>query len=357
MKNNLLQQKKIMVIAILISIIVVLGIGGCLFYTSNLKAVSSNKNDVVFEVRAGETSDIVLVNLKEEKLIKNPTIAKLYMKFHGLTDIKAGFFSISSSMDTKEIVAILNDNSEAKAKQVRITFKEGMWAKNMATLIEEKMGVSKDELLSLWNDDTYLKEQISVYPFLSEEILNSQFKVKLEGYLFPETYTFKKDASAKDITKTFLDHFQTVYDTYATQIKSSTYSTQEIITLASMVQYEAATKKDMDLVAGVFFNRLAIDMPLQSSVTVCYSLYDKMKSADDCEVNSDIDSPYNTYLHNGLPIGPILNPGEDAIRAVLYPQASDYLYFVADIYGDGSVHYATTLAEHEANVDKYNLRK
>lgn len=357
MSSRLIQNKKVMVVAICIAIVAILSLGGFFYYSSNLSAVSSNKDTIVFEVKVGETPDVVLGNLKEKKLIKNTSIAKLYMKFHGLSDIKAGLFSVNAAMDTKEILAVLNDNTKAKDEQVSITFKEGMWAKNVATLIEEKMGVSKDELLALWNDDAYLSELMKTYPFLTDDILNSDYKVKLEGYLFPETYTFKKGANAYDITTTFLNHFQSVYDKYGDEIKKSGYSTHEIVILASMVQYEAATKKDMDLVAGVFFNRIAIDMPLQSSVTVCYSLYDKMTSADDCEVNSDIDSPYNTYLHNGLPVGPILNPGEDAIRAVLEPKESEYLYFVADIYGNGSVHYAKTLEEHEANVDKYNLRK
>ncbi len=109
----------------------------------------------------------------------------------------------------------------------------------------------------------------------------------------------------------------------------------------------------MYLVSGVFYNRLGIDMPLQSSVTVCYALYDDFAHASDCETNADIDSPYNTYQHNGLPIGPILNPGKVAIDAALHPQESDYLYFIADIYGDGTVYYAKTFEEHSALVAKY----
>ncbi|MEG0275032.1 MAG: endolytic transglycosylase MltG, partial [Longicatena sp.] len=123
------------------------------------------------------------------------------------------------------------------------------------------------------------------------------------------------------------------------------------------VQYEAAKKSDMDMIAGVFYNRLKQNMPLQSSVTVCYALYDNLTSSDDCEIQTDINSPYNTYQVSGLPIGPILNPGEEAIHAVLNPKDSEYLYFVADIYGDGTVYYAKTLNEQEANIDKYGLRK
>ena len=124
-----------------------------------------------------------------------------------------------------------------------------------------------------------------------------------------------------------------------------------------MVQYEASTKKDMELVAGVFYNRLKKGMKLESSVTVCYALYDDLTSGEDCEIQYNIDSPYNTYKNEGLPVGPILNPGEDAIAAVLHPEKSDYLYFVADIYGDGKVYYAKTYDEQLKNQEKFNLNK
>lgn len=357
MNKDWLKNKKILIPVIIAAVIVVLAGGGFAYYSSSLGAVSSKDEPVVFVVNAGETTDVVLDHLKEEGLIKNTTMAKLYVKLHGLNDIKAGNFSLNRSLNTKEILAILNSTEAAKDDQVIITFKEGMWAKDVAALIESKMGIPKEELLKLWNDDTYLKTLMKTYPFLNDDILNTQYKVKLEGYLFPETYSFKKDADAKEITETFLKHFANIYDKYKSDIDASGYRVQEIVTLASVVQYEAAHKSDMDMIAGVFYNRLDQGMMLQSSVTVCYSLYDDLTSADDCEVNADIDSPYNTYLHEGLPIGPILNPGEEAIDAVLHPKKNDYLYFVADIYGDGAVHYARTLAEHEANIDKYNLRK
>ena len=275
------------------------------------------------------------------------------MKFHGLSDIKAGNFKLDARWDTET----LNDSKQANADDIKITFKEGMWAKDVAALIEKQTGVKAGELLALWNDDAYLNTLIKKYSFLSRDILNAQYKVKLEGYLYPETYSFHKDATAKQITETFLDQFQKTIAPYEADIKKSGMSMQEAITFASIVQYEASTKEDMEMIAGVFQNRLKQGMTLDSSVTVCYALYDDMTSGEDCEVNTHIDSPYNTYKNAGLPIGPILNPGAMAIQAVLHPKANDYLYFVADIYGDGKVYYARTLDEQEANIDKYNLRK
>lgn len=352
-----LKNKKVLIALISVCIVLAAALSMVVYYKTDLKAVASSETVTSFSVQQGETSEIVLDNLQKQELIRNKTVAKLYMKFHGLSDIKAGNFKLDAKWDTPKILETLNDSKQADADDIKITFKEGMWAKDVAALIEQKTGVKAKELLALWNDDAYLNTLIKKYSFLSKDILNAQYKVKLEGYLYPETYRFHKDATAKQITETFLNQFQTAIAPYEADIKNSKLNMQEVITFASIVQYEASSKEDMEMIAGVFQNRLKQGMSLDSSVTVCYALYDDMTSGEDCEVNTHIESPYNTYKNAGLPIGPILNPGATAINAVLHPKDNDYLYFVADIYGDGKVYYAKTLDEQEANIDKYNLRK
>ena len=352
-----LKNKKVLIALISVCIVLAAALSVFIYYKTGLKAVSSRETPTSFQVQPGETSEAVLDKLQTQELIRNKTVAKLYMKFPGLSDIKAGNFKLDARWDTPKILETLNDSKQANADDIKITFKEGMWAKDVAALIEKQTGVKAGELLALWNDDAYLNTLIKKYSFLSRDILNAQYKVKLEGYLYPETYSFHKDATAKQITETFLDQFQKAIAPYEADIKKSGMSMQEAITFASIVQYEASTKEDMEMIVGVFQNRLKQGMTLDSSVTVCYALYDDMTSGEDCEVNTHIDSPYNTYKNAGLPIGPILNPGAMAIQAVLHPKANDYLYFVADIYGDGKVYYARTLDEQEANIDKYNLRK
>lgn len=355
--KKLLTNKKIAIPAIIVAILVVLGIGGVVFYQQNLKPVSSVSEKLNFEVVQGDSVASITTRLEENELIRSSSVTKLYGKLHGLNDVKAGNFVLDKSWSSKEILEALNDSSKAKGDEVMITFREGIWAKDIAVELEKQLGIPAQDFINLWNDDAYLRELMQTYTFLTEDVCNDQVRVKLEGYLFPETYTFSKDADAKAITKIFLDHFQGVYDKNKAAIEQSGMSLHDIITLASIVQYEASTPEDMKMIAGVFFNRMKENMNLGSSVTVCYAMYDKLTGPDDCEVNTNIDSPYNTYLHMGLPIGPIENPGEEAIKAVLQPTESEYLYFVADIYGDGTVHYAKTLTEQEANVDKYNLRK
>ncbi len=348
-----IQNKKLLIALISAVTVVILLLCSFLFYQMSLQPVTSNSEIVDFEVVEGDNASNVIERLSDEDIIKNAAIAKLYARFNGLNDIKAGHFRIDRSWNTGEILSYMNDSANASGKQERITVIEGMWAKDIAAAVEKKLNVKAKDLLTLWNDEEYLRTLIKRYEFLDESILNDQTRVRLEGYLYPETYSFESDATAQDITETLLDQFDRVYQSLKSDIVKDGRSIHDIITLASLVQYESKTVEDMGMIAQVFENRLAIDMKLQSSVTICYALYEEYKNAMDCEVNSDIDSPYNTYMHSGLPIGPILNPGEVAIKAVLHPTDNDYLYFMADIYGDGKVYYAKTLDEHEANVSKY----
>ena len=342
--------------AVLIVLVVCAGLvlGGIFFYNGQLKPAASESEQITFTVSQGESLNRVIKNLEDQGVIRSGWAAKISVKLAKLTNIKAGTYILDPSWEVREIFEVLNDSHGAVVNDTRLTFIEGDWAKHIAEKIGETTRCSKDEMLALWNDESYVRSLMSDYPFLTEEIFNADSRILLEGYLFPETYNFFVDADADQITRKILDQTLKVYNEFADQFAQSQLSVHQLFTLASSVQYEAAKPSDMQLVAGVFYNRLAAGMKLQSSVTVCYAI-DKEKDDDwmACEVNPDFDSPYNTYRVEGLPPGPILNPGRDAIQAVLQPQASDYLYFMADVKGDGTVYYAKTYAEHQANVRKY----
>ncbi len=347
--------------------VAVLVIAGALYtwYLNALSAVNERRQDVVFVVESGENMDSVLERLQEENLIKNSFLVSLHARISGLTQTWEGVFTLNDTMSADEILRRLNDADEAKTNQTLITFPEGSWAKDYAALIEENLGISAEELIAKWNDMEYIRTLAQDYAFLDADTLdNEDYRVRLEGYLFPETYAFDEDADADAVTRTFLDHFQEIYEKYAHDFEDSDMSIHELITLASIVQYEASTAEDMKTIAGVFYNRLQEGMPLQSTVTVCYALYDDLDRSDSeswkaCEASTDIDSPYNTYLNEGLPIGPIVNPGEQAIEAVLHPDENDYLYFIADINGvrgkQGKVYYSTTYEEHRQLQEELGL--
>lgn len=349
-------MKNSKVLISLIAIVTVLLVIACgfLFYQMNLQPVSSESTPVEFQVASGESTNAVITRLDDEGIIKNAMVAKIYNKFAGL-EAKAGDFVLDTSWSTQEILKFLDNSSNSGGVGIKVTLREGLWAKDIAAELESKLQIPANDLINLWNDNTYLQELITQYDFLTEDILNSEYRVKLEGYLFPETYNFPKNCDARTATKIILDHFQTVYDKYKADITATGMTTQQLITLASIVQYEAATEEDMFMVAGVFKNRLDASEALGSSVTVCYALYEDFEKAWDCETNGDIDSPYNTYKHQGLPIGPVSNPGEAAINAAIHPKQSDYFYFLADIKNDGKVYYSKTLAEHEAKIKELGL--
>ena len=198
-----------------------------------------------------------------------------------------------------------------------------------------------------------MREMIDRYEFLDESILNDAYHVKLEGYLYPNSYFIYRNTDAREVTLRLLDGFDTVYQSLKADIEASDYTVHELVTFASVVQFESGNPEDMPIIASVFTNRFKAGMKMESSVTVCYALYDEFKNFQDCETNPDIESPYNTYLYEGLPVGPVNNPSIDALKAVLHPADTDYYYFISDVYGDHQLIPAKTYEEHLANVEKY----
>ena len=208
--------------------------------------------------------------------------------------------------------------------------------------------------MEYWNDEDIIRGYMDEYPFLTEDIFNDDARYYLEGYLFPNTYNFYRETTPDQITRTFLNETLNIYNKYREDFDNSKLSIHEIFTLASIVQYEGTTLENMQSIASVFYNRLDNGMMLQSSVTICYAInIDKDDDWRECEYNVSFDSPYNTYKYTGLTPGPILNPGINALVAVLEPADTDYLYFMADVCGDGQVYFAKTFSEHQANVNRY----
>lgn len=313
-----------------------------------------------FTVNEGESLTSILTRLQDDGMIRNADFSRLWLQIKGVPGWYAGTYPVSSDMPAEEIMTVLSDPSNAVTTDVRVTIPEGWWAKEIAQALSEKFPYTKEEFLQAWNDMDYIRTLAKDYPFLNVESLEADdLKVKLEGYLFPETYMIDQEADVNEITRTFLDQFEKVYDSLKSQFDKSDMNVEEVVTLASIVQFESGSPADMKEIAGVFENRLTQDMPLESSVTVCYALYDKFDDPKACETNVDIDSPYNTYLVKGLPPGPILNPGREALEAVLDPADNDYLFFVADIYNKksdpGKVYYAKTYEEHLKLMEELGL--
>lgn len=328
-----------------------------IFVQSNLTAVGPEGEKTGVVISKGDTLSVVSDQLVEKGLIKNQFIFETYAKMIKLTDFKVGTFYVDYGFNVKEILTYLNDATQAHPTDVVVTIIPGDWAKQIAENLASKVeNVSAEELLELWNSEEYIRSLMDEYSVLTEEIFENknQVRVLLEGYLMPETYFMNPLASADSLTRRILNQTQKVYDDNKALFDSFGMSIHDVITLASVVQFEAGKEEDMRMISQVFLNRMDIGMRLQSSVTVCYALYE-YDSWKDCENydNQTLDSRYNTYLYSGLPIGPITNPSKLAILSTIQPKDNDYLFFLADVYGDGTVYYAKTYAEHQANIKKY----
>lgn len=354
------KKKKHSIVFRIVSVIVLLGIvilvSEGYYYYRCTQPMSSQSETVEFAVPDGATIASVSEDLQSAGLIRNAKIGYYFAKLNGYSNLYAGKFNLDKSMTLDTIYQTLNDQSAA-ISDASVTIIEGDWAKDVAAKIAAVTDVSADDLMNLWNNADWIRSEMSKYPFLTEDMFADGVRCYLEGYLAPDTYSFKQDSTAEEITEKILDQTNAVYSQYKDQFAASGYTIHQIYTLASIVQYEGGSQDEEVLknIASVFYNRLNADMPLQSSVTVCYAIdYDKQTDNwQSCEVNSDFDSPYNTYQHDGLPPGAIENAGTAALEAVLNPNQTDYYYFMADVYGDGTVYFARTLDEHNANVNKY----
>jgi UPF0755 protein len=316
-------------ISILLGIILIGIIIGIFWWQNGLLALdSTNKNTKIFVVHTGEGVRAIANNLKDQGLIRDPIVFFLLIRQKGFDkQIQAGDFRLSPSMNANEVAANLTHG----ILDIWVTFPEGVRADEIADILQAK---------------------IPSY--------NQSWRAQLianEGYLFPDTYLIPKEADIKLILSLFKNNFDKKYQTVIKD--ASTNLTQnQVIIVASMVEREAKTESERPLVASVILNRLSLGMKLDIDATIQYALgystsekswWKKNLTIDDLS----FDSPYNTRLVAGLPPTPISNPGLSAIKAVLSPAKSDYLYYMTD--GKGITHFAKTVEEHNANIKTYGL--
>lgn len=338
------------IIPILIILIMIAGIGLCYYMTL---PVQNKSEEVKFTINSGETSKAIIKNLKDEDLIKNELFAYLYVKVNKLSDYKAGDFTLNKNMSLRKIFETISDSSKAKGKTKTISFPEGKNMRGIINIIVNNTDIKEEEILAKLQDQDYLNGLIKDYWFLTDEILHPAIYYSLEGYLAPDTYEIKKDATIEDIFKVMLDEEGKKLEPLKAQIDSSNMSVHKIITIASIAELEGKSLEDRKNIVGVFFNRLNTGMSLGSDVTTYYGAKVDMSERD--LYQSEIDDPnaYNTRpasAAGGLPIGPICNPSKDAIDAVINYTPNDYFFFVSD--SSGKVYFTKTDAEHQQIINQ-----
>lgn len=277
--------------------------------------------------------------LEENRLIHSDEYFKLFTKITGADrSLKPGKYSFKGTENLNKIVAMLQQGSP---DLISFTVPEGYNLEQTVNLLD-KQGICarEDFLAALENPNLEFK-------FLDEL---PEGPTRLEGFLFPDTYRIETETRPVEIVQVMLDRFTEVYTPeYEARAKELDMTNLEVITLASIIEREAKVPQDRPLVSSVFHNRLKKGMLLQSCATVQYALGEIKPVLYNTDLQ--VESPYNTYLHQGLPPGPIAAPGADSIKAALYPAETTYLYFVAK--PDGSHVFNNTLQEHNEAKKKY----
>ena len=336
---------------IIIAIILLLIIVSCFIYKINIGRVSKNDELREITIETGNSYMTIADTLKENNLIKSELFYKIYIKLHKPTSLQAGKYELSENMNVKQIVNALSNGSTYNPNVSSVTFKEGINMRSIASIIANNTNNTEEDVYTTLKDTSYLDELIQKYWFITDSIKNKGIYYSLEGYLFPNTYSINKNSSVKEIFNIMLDNTSKKLGIYKEQIETNGYSAHELLTLASIVELEAANSNDRAGVAGVFRNRLTAGWSLGSDVTTYYGIKVDMSERDLylSEIN-EVNS-YNTRseaLAGKLPIGPICIPGIDSISAAINPVNHDYYYFVAD--KNKKTYFSKTANEHDSTV-------
>lgn len=330
------KKHKKLFIAILNTIIVIILILIWFMMMFQPKNTASSAT-VNFEIVSGSSTKQIAKKLYEQDLIKSPLAFNLYAKIKGMdVKIKAGNYLISPSMSLKTILNMITSGDILK-DEVKITIPEGSTLEKTAEIFEESGLVKKQEFLTKAKVENFKHE----FKFLN----NIPCEADLEGFLFPDTYFFQRGKLAESYISIMLKRFQSIYFEDVEDNNPMDLNTYEIVTLASIIEAEAKLEEERPIISGVFYNRLKKGMLLQSCATVEYAL----KEHKDVLYIKDleVDSPYNTYKHPGLPPGPICMPGLSSIRAAKNPANVEYMYFVAQKHGAHL--FSVTYEEHLRN--------
>lgn len=301
-------------------------------------ADSLSKEAKIIEIAPGTSFRQAAKLLESNGIIKRWWSLDVLSKLKGNNLIKAGEYQFSPAMTPKDILDSLLSGDVYKRVLV---FKEGYVMADLGGLLEQIGLLTRVEVNKALQDAALLRKL---------GVTADSF----EGYLFPNTYYFSRPARAEDVIATMVAEGEKRWkQEYEERAKNMGYSRHEVLTFASIIEKESGNAEEQPTVSSVFHNRLKAGWPLQSDPTAVYGI--PGFTGPIRRKHLQIDSPYNTYKIRGLPPGPICNPGESAIRAVMYPDDTPYMYFVSD--GDGTHIFSVNLKEHERAVEFYRRRQ
>jgi UPF0755 protein len=300
---------------------------------------SQHDSRAIFSVYSGENFNRISRRLLDQGLIRQPLKFSWYARLKGHDKkIKAGEYLLSPSLTPKQILFVM---ISGKVALYKVTIPEGFNLYQIAALLSQNE-IMREEMFT---------QKASDVSFVKETGIDAQ---TFEGYLFPETYHFPKGVSPEKIITTMVRRFHEVFvPEWQQRAKELKMTVHEVVTLASIIEKETGAGFERPIISSVFHNRLKKGIRLESDPTVIYGI----KNFNGNLTRRDLEkkTPYNTYRIRGLPPGPIANPGTASLKAALYPQKTDYLYFVSK--KDSTHQFSTNLKDHNRAVRKYQLRK
>lgn len=336
------KKKKVIILGIAIFIVLFIPLFYFIFSLQPVSQGAGTKKIVIIPAKASTTEIGAL--LEEKKLIRNGFTFVLYAKLKGAgSELKAGKYLFTVGQSAGEII-----NQIAQGKIYKDSFTlvvpEGFTVEQIAQRLADNGIVNKEAFLAEADSGDF-----SSYEFVKNIPADKKIKHRIEGYLFPDTYEIGKGATPHEIINLLLKREGEMWNPeWDVKLKSLNLTHHQVLTLASIVEREVKVKKEQPLVAGIYMNRLKINMALQADATLQYA------SGKQNQIDTQINSPYNTYKNPGIPPGPIANPGKAAIEAVLNPEKTNFLYYVTKNNGTGEHYFAATYTEHLANIRKSN---
>lgn len=316
--------------------------GGYWWLQQSLSPVAADPigaRTLAFEIEPGDSFGRVAATLEEEGLIRSARVTRWFAKSEDLaSSLKIGEYELSAAQSTPEILDVL---VRGRVQTHPVVIPEGLRATEIADRLAEAGLADREAFLEIVFDPAS----------------PARFGVEgssLEGYLFPESYRFARGVPEDRIAQAMVEEFLRVYGELVPDPSEAPLSMREHTTLASIVEKETGAAEERPLIAAVFLNRMKRGMRLETDPTVIYGIENFDGNIKRIHLE-DASNPYNTYKISGLPPGPIASPGRDALRAVLEPADSPYLFFVSR--NDGTHIFSKSYAEHEAAVDRFQRRR
>jgi len=315
-------------------------IAGMLIYTFFTPNYYGSAGPVKFELIPGSTMNQVIDSLYSAKIIANKKNLKIAAFLSGADKkLKAGFYRIPNGLTYFGLLDLLTEGGSEE--QVLVTLPEGLWQHKMAQILQKEIGIDSSDFMKLSNDK----------PFLRKLGLDTD---NVEGYLLPETYYFTLPSTAEEVIIKLKKEMDKIFtDSIMQHIKINGLTKHQVLTMASIIEGESNKPEEYATIAGVYYNRIKKGMKLQADPTIQYFKRQRRDKNRILYKDLEIDSPYNTYMYEGLPPGPINNPGKEAVLAAVYPEKNNFYYFVAD--GKGGHNFSRTYKEHLINQNNYRI--